>query len=86
MALANAKIEKGSIVLSSPEVKKPVAARYAWAMNPRKKPAIQQGRLSSLSFPDRRLAYDPDAELIEVDKPQTQGYQAMDWVRPEITE
>lgn len=31
---ANAKIEQGSVVVSSPEVPKPIAVRYAWQNNP----------------------------------------------------
>ncbi len=86
---ANAKIEKGSIVLSSPEVKKPVAARYAWAMNPSKRNLLynKEGFPASPFRTDDWPLYDPDAELIEVDKPQKpKGYQSKDWARPEITE
>lgn len=31
---ANAKIEKDTVVVSSPDIKRPVAVRYAWANNP----------------------------------------------------
>ena len=31
---ADAKIESASVIVSSPQVSKPVAVRYAWASNP----------------------------------------------------
>ena len=86
---ADAKIEKDSILLSSPKVKKPVAVRYAWAMNPSKRNLLynKEGFPASPFRTDDWPLYDPDAELIEVNKPQKpKGYQSKDWSRPKIRE
>ena len=86
---ADAKIEKDSILLSSPKVKTPVAARYAWAMNPSQRNLLynKEGFPASPFRTDDWPLYDPDAELIEVNKPKKpEGYEAKDWSRPQITE
>jgi len=87
--LAGATIDKDLIVLSSPKVKSPVAARYAWAMNPSKRNLLynKEGFPASPFRTDDWPLYDPDAELINVNKPDKPfGYQSKDWVRPEIPE
>ena len=84
---ANAKIQGGSIVISSPKVSKPVAARYAWAMNPSQRNLLynQEGFPASPFRTDDWPLYDPKAELIEVTKPEKpKGYEAKDWSRPVI--
>ncbi|MGB0356149.1 MAG: hypothetical protein ACPGII_08810, partial [Opitutales bacterium] len=84
---AKAKIEGGSIVLSSPKVSKPVAARYAWAMNPSQRNLLynQEGFPASPFRTDDWPLYDPKAEQIEVTKPEKpKGYEAKDWSRPVI--
>jgi sialate O-acetylesterase len=86
---ADAKMEKDLIVLSSPKIKAPVAARYAWAMNPSQRNLLynKEGFPASPFRTDDWPLYDPDAELIEVTKPnKSAGYQSKDWVRPEIPE
>ena len=86
---ADAKIEKDLIILSSPKVGKPVAARYAWAMNPSRRNLLynKEGLPASPFRTDDWPLYDPDAELIEVNKPQKpEGYQSKDWERPPIPE
>ena len=87
--LADAKIEKDSILLSSPKLKSPVAARYAWAMNPSKRNLLynKEGFQASPFRTDDWPLYDPEADLIQVTKPNKPfGYQSKDWVRPEIRE
>jgi sialate O-acetylesterase len=86
---AEANIEKGSIVLSSPKVKNPVAARYAWAMNPSQRNLLynEEGFPASPFRTDDWPLCDPDADLIEVTKPaKPKGYQSQDWARPQINE
>ena len=86
---ADAKIEKDSIVLSSSKVKAPVAARYAWAMNPSQRNLLynEEGFPASPFRTDDWPLYDPGAELIEVIKPaKPKGYQSKDWSRPQIAE
>ena len=87
--LAGATIDKDSIVLSSPKVKKPEAARYAWAMNPSKRNLLynKEGFPASPFRTDDWPLYDPEADLIQVSKPDKPfGYQSKDWARPEIPE
>ena len=86
---AEANIEKDSIVLSSLKVKNPVAARYAWAMNPSQRTLLynEEGFPASPFRTDDWPLYDPDAELNEVTKPvKPKGYQSKDWARPQINE
>jgi sialate O-acetylesterase len=86
---ADAKIEKDSIVLSSSKVKAPVAARYAWAMNPSKRNLLynKEGFPASPFRTDDWPLFDPQSELIEVIKPaKPKGYQSKDWARPQIAE
>jgi len=86
---ADAKIEKDLIILSSPKVGKPMAARYAWAMNPSRRNLLynKEGFPASPFRTDDWPLYDPDAELIEVNKPsKPEGYQSKDWERPSIPE
>ena len=86
---ADAKIEKDSIALSSPKVKTPVAARYAWAMNPSQRNLLynKEGFPASPFRTDDWPLYDGQADPIEVIKPaKPKGYQSKDWVRPSIAE
>jgi sialate O-acetylesterase len=86
---AEAKIEKDSIVLSSSRVKSPVAARYAWAMNPSRRNLLynKEGFPASPFRTDNWPLYDPDVELIDVIKPtKPDGYKSRDWVRPSMTQ
>jgi len=84
---AEAKIEGDSIVLASSKVSKPVAARYAWAMNPSQRNLLynKEGFPASPFRTDDWPLFEPDAELIEVTKPvKPKGYQSKDWERPRI--
>ncbi len=84
---AKAKIDGGSIVLSTSKVSKPVAARYAWGMNPSQRNLLynKEGFPASPFRTDDWPLYDPKAEQIEVTKPEKpKGYEAKDWPRPVI--
>ena len=86
---ADAKIDQDSVILSSPKVKKPVAVRYAWAMNPSGRNLLynQEGFPASPFRTDDWPLFDPKAEVVEVNKPKKpKGYQSKDWNRPEIKE
>lgn len=86
---ADAKIDKDSVILSSPKVKEPVAVRYAWAMNPSGRNLLynQEGFPASPFRTDDWPLFDPKAEVVEVNKPKKpKGYQSKDWNRPEIKE
>jgi len=86
---ADAKLEGNAVLLSSPKVKNPVAARYAWAMNPSRRNLLynKEGFPASPFRTDEWALYDSDAELIEVNKPsKPKGYEAKDWKRPAISE
>ncbi|MFL2928696.1 MAG: sialate O-acetylesterase [Opitutales bacterium] len=86
---ADAKIDQDSVILSSPQVKKPVAVRYAWAMNPSGRNLLynQEGFPASPFRTDDWPLFDPKAEVVEVNKPKKpKGYQSKDWKRPEIKE
>ena len=86
---ANARIEGDTIVVSSPEVEKPVAVRYAWAMNPSQRNLIynKEGLPASPFRTDDWPLYEPDAELIEVNKPaKPEGHVSQDWERPAMTQ
>ena len=86
---ADAQIDQDSVILSSPKVKQPVAVRYAWAMNPSGRNLLynQEGFPASPFRTDDWPLFDPDAELVGVNKPKKpKGYQSKDWDRPEIKE
>ena len=86
---ADAQIDQDSVNLSSPKVKQPVAVRYAWAMNPSGRNLLynQEGFPASPFRTDDWPLFDPEAELVEVNKPKKpKGYQSKDWDRPEIKE
>jgi sialate O-acetylesterase len=86
---ADARIDKDLVILSSPKVKKPVAVRYAWAMNPSVRNLLynQEGFPASPFRTDAWPLFDPKSEVVEVNKPKKpKGYQSKDWNRPEIKE
>jgi sialate O-acetylesterase len=77
------------VVLSSPKVNNPVAARYAWAMNPSKRNLLynKEGFPASPFRTDNWPLYDPKTEPIDVIKPEKpDGYKSRDWVRPSMTQ
>lgn len=82
---ADAVIEGSQVIVSSSQVKSPVAVRYAWAMNPSKRNLLynREGLPASPFRTDAWPLFDPENEIIEVIKPQVpEGYQPTDWVRP----
>ena len=84
---AKAKIKENAVVLTSNKVKYPVAARYAWAMNPSQRNLLynQEGFPASPFRTDNWPLYDPESEPVEVTKPtRPKGYEARDWTRPAI--
>jgi sialate O-acetylesterase len=84
---ADARIDQDSVILSSPKVKKPVAVRYAWAMNPSVRNLLynKEGFPASPFRTDDWPLFDPKSEVVEVNKPnKPKGYQSKDWNRPEI--
>lgn len=86
---ADAVIEGGTVVVSSPEIQQPVAVRYAWAMNPSQRNLLYnaEGFPASPFRTDSGPLFDADRdEVVEVVKPKKpEGYQSTDWARPAIT-
>lgn len=86
---AKAHIADQTIVLSSPEVSKPVAARYAWGMNPSQRNLLynKEGLPASPFRTDDWPLFDPDAEVVEISKPAPAKEKATeDWDRPSMTQ
>ena len=82
---ADATINGDQVVVSSSEVKSPVAVRYAWAMNPSQRNLLynREGLPASPFRTDDWPSFDPEDEVIEVVKPQApEGYMPQDWQRP----
>ncbi|MHC4925557.1 MAG: serine hydrolase, partial [Planctomycetota bacterium] len=82
---AEARIEGDSVLVSSGKAPRPVAVRYAWAMNPSQRNLLynREGLPASPFRTDDWPLFDPDAELVEVNKPKKpDGYVAVDWHRP----
>jgi sialate O-acetylesterase len=69
---AKAEIESDSIILSASNVQKPLAVRYAWAMNPSKRNLLynKEGFPASPFRTDDWPLFDPNGEVIEVTKPK----------------
>lgn len=83
----NARIEGSKVMVSSPDVIDPVAVRYAWGMNPSQRNLLYnvEGLPASPFRTDDWELFDPDAEIIEVEKPKkTNDYVPHDWDRPAI--
>ena len=82
-----ARLRNNTVVVSSPEVNKPAAIRYAWAMNPSRQNLLynKNGFPASPFRTDDWPLFDPAAELVEVHKPKKpDGYTPQDWKRPEM--
>ena len=78
-------------LVSSVKVKEPLAVRYAWAMNPSQRNLLynREGLPASPFRTDDWPLFDPDAELVEVNKPEKpEGYEKTeaDWERPTMTQ
>ncbi|MEO0445686.1 MAG: serine hydrolase [Verrucomicrobiota bacterium] len=85
---AHATMDRESIVLSHPDVPSPLAARYAWGMNPSQRNLLYnaEGFPASPFRTDDWPLFDPEAEPVEIIKPKTpEGYESSDWRRPLLT-
>ena len=74
-----------TIVVSSANVIEPVAVRYAWAMNPSQRNLLynEEGLPASPFRTDNWELCDPEADIVEVTKPQKPSdYTSRDWDRP----
>ncbi len=86
---ADAQISGDTIVVSSKEVPKPVAVRYAWAMNPSQRNLLYNkvGLPASPFRTDDWPLFDPQAEIVTVDKPEKENEKiSADWERPRMTQ
>ena len=86
---ADAQIKGSTVVVSSPEVSRPVAARYAWGMNPSGRNLLynREGIPASPFRTDDWPLFDPDAELVTVERPaKPEVKNSVDWERPEMTQ
>ena len=86
---ADAKIEGNTIVVSSSKVRKPVAVRYAWAMNPSQRNLLynKEGIPASPFRTDDWPLFNPDDEIVTVLKPaKPKTKTEADWDRPEMTQ
>ncbi len=87
---ADAVIEGDKIVVSSEEVKEPVAVRYAWAMNPSQRNLLynKEGLPASPFRTDNWPLYKKGSEEVQVEKPKkATGKDKIhpdDWSRPEM--
>ena len=82
---AEAKIKGANVIVSSVKVLKPVAVRYAWAMNPSQRNLLynKEGFPASPFRTDDWPLFRQGAEIITVTKPaKPDGYKAVDWKRP----
>jgi len=85
----DAEIVGDTVVLSCSEVPEPAAARYAWAMNPSQRNLLynKEGIPASPFRTDDWPLFDPDAEIVTVEKPaKPDGYESRDWERPKMTQ
>jgi sialate O-acetylesterase len=86
---ADAEIQDNTVVVSSPKVSKPVAVRYAWGMNPSGRNLLynKEGIPASPFRTDDWPLFDPDAEIMTVEKPaKPEEKTSVDWERPEMTQ
>jgi sialate O-acetylesterase len=86
---ADARINGDAVVVSCRDVPNPVAVRYAWGMNPSGRNLLynKEGLPASPFRTDDWPLYEPDGELVEVNKPpKPDGYEAADWDRPAMTQ
>ncbi len=77
------------VTRTSPKVSKPVAVRYAWAMNPSQRNLLynKEGIPASPFRTDDWPLFDPDAEIVTVKKPAKPDVKtSIDWKRPEMTQ
>ncbi|MFT5130889.1 MAG: sialate O-acetylesterase, partial [Rhodothermales bacterium] len=82
---ADAEIAGDRIRVSAKAVEQPVAVRYAWAMNPSQRNLLynKEGLPASPFRTDDWPLFDPEAEVVEVNRPaKPAGYAPKDWARP----
>ena len=89
-----AKIVGETVVVSSPEIARPVAVRYAWAMNPSQRNLLynKEGLPASPFRTDTWPLFDPNDSAVRVEKPEKTD-EALDakrnfkdWERPTMTQ
>ena len=91
---ADAKIQDNMVVVSSPEVSKPVAVRYAWAMNPSQRNLLynKEGLPASPFRTDDWPLFNPEDDAVRVEKPEKTDESrdakrnSKDWARPRMTQ
>jgi sialate O-acetylesterase len=87
---AQAEIKGNTVLLSCKEIQNPVAARYAWAMNPSQRNLLynREGIPASPFRTDNWPLFDPqNGATLTVNKPEKpEGYQPRDWLRPAMTQ
>jgi sialate O-acetylesterase len=85
---ADAEIAGNTVILSCKSVSKPVAVRYAWAMNPSERNLLynKEGLPATPFRTDEWPLYDPKADVITVLKPKKNGKESKDWHRPQMTQ
>ncbi len=85
---ADSEIKGNTVVVSSKEVSKPVAVRYAWAMNPSHRNLLynKEGIPASPFRTDDWKLFDSEAEIVTVLKPGKAKEEDEDWERPEMTQ
>ncbi len=84
---ADATISGDTVMVSSKNVPQPVAVRYAWAMNPSRRNLLynEQGLPASPFRTDDWPLFKTGDEIVTVNKPKKpEGYQSVDWSRPEM--
>jgi len=79
----------GKVLVTSSDVPKPIAVRYAWGMNPSGRNLLynKEGLPASPFRTDDWPLFDPNADLVEVIKPdKPENYTPVDWIRPAMKE
>lgn len=81
---AKATIVDNKVLIESPKVSKPIAARYAWAMNPSQRNMLynKEGIPASPFRTDDWPLYQPGEEELVVAKPANDKSAPQDWERP----
>ncbi len=91
---ADATIQDNTVVVSSSKVSKPVAVRYAWAMNPSQRNLLynKEGLPASPFRTDDWPLFNPKDDAVRVEKPEKTDENrdakrdSKDWARPRMTQ
>jgi sialate O-acetylesterase len=86
---ADAVIVGDTVEVSSSKVRKPVAVRYAWAMNPSQRNLLynKEGIPASSFRTDDWPLFNPNDEVVTVEKPEKlEEKTSVDWERPVMTQ